>query len=207
MCSNSPRDILDFNKFQFITDGDGLFSSRNRTLMIEALNDFMNKATPEQQGLPLQGPKKREITPPKESMKFPKDDEILNKYILANLKQLGDPLLPTQQDIEALANGPLSTKPLAVFGTLPAISTQARSEFVEYCPEMKTLFPSLIANDCFGASPEPVGCMEYLCKEGGLASACRETNKSVEFIAQTKRGFKTRLSLSLVPSQNQDFSS
>jgi len=177
LCGNSPYSIESLNKFQFIADDDNLFSSRNRTLMLEALRDNKKKKA--------------------------RDDEIISTYISSNKERLGSPLVPTPLDRDMLANGPVSSRPLGVFGTLPALSTAQRTEWVEYCPEMKILFPSLIANPCFGSSPEPILCMQYLCQEGGLSNQCMDTSKSVEFIAETKKGRQTRLVLTLKPSTNQ----
>jgi len=184
LCGNSPYGIDSFNKFQFISDSENLFSSRNRTLMLEAIDDH-NKTSLE---------KRKNL----------KDDEMIAKFISTNMEKLGSPLLPTPLDVAILSNGQSAgDRPLGVVGTLSALSTSQKMEYMDYCPEIKVFFPSLLADACFGASPEPILCMQYLCQEGGLTHQCRGTNKTVNFIAETKKGLKTRLALSLQPAADQ----
>jgi hypothetical protein len=58
--------------------------------------------------------------------------------------------------------------PLGAFGVLAGLNDSARQRYLDYCPEMKMMFPSLHNPACFGAEPDPIGCFRYLCEHGGL---------------------------------------
>lgn len=51
--------------------------------------------------------------------------------------------------------------PLGASGTLPYLNDTVRSQFIDTCPEMKMMYPSLHSPACFGAEPDPLKCFRY----------------------------------------------
>ena len=47
--------------------------------------------------------------------------------------------------------------------TLPGVTFEARESFLSYCPELKTIFPSLHDPECFGAKPNGPKCALSIC--------------------------------------------
>ena len=43
-------------------------------------------------------------------------------------------------------------------GTLIGLNDSYRQTFINYCPELKMIFPSLHSPHCFGADPSPLDC-------------------------------------------------
>lgn len=43
-----------------------------------------------------------------------------------------------------------------------------RTQYIEYCPEIKMMFPTLHSDKCFGAEPRALDCFRFLCEYGGL---------------------------------------
>ena len=41
-----------------------------------------------------------------------------------------------------------------------------RAKYIDYCPEIKMIYPVLSSADCFGAQPKPLECFKYLCENG-----------------------------------------
>jgi hypothetical protein len=62
--------------------------------------------------------------------------------------------------------------PLGATGVLAGLNDSSRQKYLDYCPELKMLFPSLHSPHCFGAEPDPLECLKFLCGGGGLK--CRE---------------------------------
>jgi hypothetical protein len=63
--------------------------------------------------------------------------------------------------------------PLGAMGVLGELNDTMRQHYVDYCPELKMMFPSLHSPSCFGAEPDYLGCFRYLCEYGGLK--CRKS--------------------------------
>mmetsp|Transcript_1229 Transcript_1229/g.2012 ORF Transcript_1229/g.2012 Transcript_1229/m.2012 type:complete len:363 (-) Transcript_1229:112-1200(-) len=72
----------------------------------------------------------------------------------------------THQFAASSAGG--SLYPMGISGTLGGLNDSMRAHYIDYCPEIKMLFPVLHSGSCFGASPNPRLCFEYLCEHGGL---------------------------------------
>ena len=53
---------------------------------------------------------------------------------------------------------PGSPLTLGASGTLPNLNDTARQQFLDFCPELKMLYPSMHSPHCFGAEPNPLGC-------------------------------------------------
>ena len=56
-------------------------------------------------------------------------------------------------------------------GTMGGLNHTARQQFLDYCPELKMLFPVLHYPDCFGSEPNPLMCIKALCENGGIRCA------------------------------------
>ena len=52
---------------------------------------------------------------------------------------------------------------LVASGTIPAAPFQERDKFINYCVEIKTLYPSMHEPNCFGASPNAEKCAKSIC--------------------------------------------
>ncbi len=83
--------------------------------------------------------------------------------------------------------------PLAVSGTLSGLSDQARQEYLDYCPEMKMMFPSLHNDACFGAEPNALACFKYLC----ITSRLRCGEKVNEISFRDTKNRKVRIHIAL----------
>jgi hypothetical protein len=70
--------------------------------------------------------------------------------------------------------------PLAVSGTLAGLDDDARQQFLDYCPEMKMMFPSVHNAACFGAEPNALECFKYMCITSRLR--CGEKFKDISFL-------------------------
>lgn len=79
--------------------------------------------------------------------------------------------------------------PLAYQGTLAGMSDEQRISAIEYCPEIKTVFPSLHSPACFGANPQPLQCFKFLCERGGL-KCDEETSGQLKYKVGKKRSTK-----------------
>ena len=165
VCSNSKLSLLDgsamelFQQFDYIgtpwrhhygQGGDGSFSYRNRTAMLNAIryepfdgtsgDDFyfikVLKAMNNQDG----------------------KDNYNYTYRIATKEQTR---LFAGMDVDAFSeeNGP----PMVIAGTLPNIDHDVRNLVLEMCPEIKRIFPSLHNPNCFGAHPNGTGCAEHIC--------------------------------------------
>ena len=69
-------------------------------------------------------------------------------------------------------------------GTLSSLNDSYRQQLIDYCPEMKMMFPSLHNPSCFGAEPNALDCFKYLCEYGGLK--CRNS-QSINWISNKKK--------------------
>ena len=79
--------------------------------------------------------------------------------------------LASRADTQAFAMNDLNDakkRPIGAIGTLAGLSTEARNEALEYCPELKLFYPSLAGPPCFGAAPNAAACFKFLCDSGGL---------------------------------------
>ena len=61
-----------------------------------------------------------------------------------------------------------------------------RTSYIEYCPEIKMLFPMLHSDKCFGAEPKPLSCFKFLCKYGGL-KCDRQTEDEIQWVHKGKK--------------------
>lgn len=52
---------------------------------------------------------------------------------------------------------------LVATGTLPDVEYSIRDTFLQFCPEMKFMYPSLHDPNCFGASPNGEECAKSIC--------------------------------------------
>ena len=76
--------------------------------------------------------------------------------------------------------------PFASVGTLQSFNDETRQQFLDYCPEMKMVFPSLHNPSCFGHSTAADFCFKSLCLNGGVD--CSSKNFSIQF--DSANGYK-----------------
>jgi hypothetical protein len=78
-----------------------------------------------------------------------------------------------------MTNAVAMGSPFAGVGVLSSFSDEDRRKYLDYCPEMKMVFPSLHNPSCFGAETVPGLCFKSLCLSGGLD--CHKGNVSIQF--------------------------
>ena len=93
----------------------------------------------------------------------------------------------------AAANRIAEDSSFAVSGILPGLSNAERQRFLDYCPEMKMMFPSLHDSACFGAEPNALECFKYLCITSRLR--CGEKFNEISFKDTKKRTVSIHISL------------
>ena len=93
----------------------------------------------------------------------------------------------------AAAGRTASQHPIAVSGTLPGLDDQQRQDFLEYCPEMKMMFPTLHNAACFGAEPNALECFKYLCITSRLR--CGEKFTFISFLNTKKQKVNIQITL------------
>ena len=64
-----------------------------------------------------------------------------------------------------------------------------RTQYIEYCPEIKMLFPTLHSGKCFGAEPKSLECFKFLCEYGGM-KCDRKDFQETEWTQITKKKAK-----------------
>lgn len=205
LCANSPLELSEFvGKYTYIgtpwsalngIGGSGALSLRNRTYIHSVLKDWENS------GKNLKGVKedillvrslidKNINLPPKEVTERFGAMEKLPSQHLANSKGLLGQTLNTQL-----------AAPLGVTGTLGRYDDQSRQHFLDYCPEMKMFFPSLHNPNCFGADPNPIECLKYLCVRGGIK--CNKINDQVSASYKDKEQRVVTIEIKVsAPTQN-----
>lgn len=83
--------------------------------------------------------------------------------------------------------------PFSGTGTLSSFTDEVRQKYLDYCPEMKMMFPSLHNPNCFGADNSPAKCFKSLCLSSGLH--CHEQNSSIIFRSKGNKIVKITLSI------------
>jgi len=78
-----------------------------------------------------------------------------------------------------MTNAVAMGSPFAAVGTLSDFSDDDRRKYLDYCPELKMVFPSLHNPSCFGSETFPELCFKSLCLTGGLD--CHQSNVSIKF--------------------------
>mmetsp|Transcript_8144 Transcript_8144/g.13826 ORF Transcript_8144/g.13826 Transcript_8144/m.13826 type:complete len:387 (-) Transcript_8144:206-1366(-) len=155
LCANSPFRIQDFLQFDYIgapgwgnfkgQAGGGGISLRNSTLMKHLILQELS-SLPEQERVNAHE-------------KWGRDDEFFVSRMIKQNKlsvQNGMPVpyvfadKKVQQQFSS-SRSVANFEAFAVSGTLPGISWDDRNEVINYCPELKTIFPSLHEPGCFGA--------------------------------------------------------
>lgn len=82
-------------------------------------------------------------------------------------------------------DGTGSLTPFSISGVMSELNDTLRTMYIEYCPEIKMLFPTLHNGKCFGAEPRPLECFRYLCERGGLKCG-RMSEKDIEWKQKLK---------------------
>ena len=177
LCANSPRNLTDFDAWDYVggpwsefegRGGDGGLSLRNRTAVLQALNELSLGS----------------------SMAGKKEDSMLVRHWIAS--PASSIRLASAADTAAFGLGWPGTS-LGATGTYAGMKDQERQKMIDYCPELKLFFPSLHAGACFGATPDPITCFEYLCVNAGLHCNSDMTKTWTDL----KKNVKTTLTLKI----------
>lgn len=176
LCANSRYSVEDFQEFDYVgAPGWGMFkgqaggggiSLRNSTIMLSLIKQ-------ELESLPEQDRSKAHE-------RWGRDDEFFvsrmikhNKNALSksHIYNLADP--DTQMKFSS-SRGIASFDAFSVSGTLPHVSWEDRNEVINYCPELKTIFPSLHEPSCFGAdiSKTREKCAATICALNPAKKSC-----------------------------------
>eukprot|EP01035_Chromulina_nebulosa_P023279 gene23279-30171_t len=171
LCANSPLNISYFMSkgLQYVgspwhnlkgVGGAGDLSLRNRTLVLQTIRN-LQKSGRQSIGNAV------------------KEDAVIVRSLLESKVRVA-----TQQDTHnfAMFDATAFGRPLGGVGTLGGLDDITRQKYVDYCPELKMMFPSLHGPACFGSDPDAIGCFRYLCNAGGLK--CNKKNSSVSWIDQ-----------------------
>jgi hypothetical protein len=152
LCANTNSHILDFTDYDFVgipskqrggSGGDGsTHSMRRKSQMLEILRD--HPPTPKEQA----------------------DDAdwvYFTRYMLRNETRY--PLAPLEVQEQFGGGGAALSghPPFLVSGTLAHLNWTAREAFLQTCPELKLIFPSLHEPACFGAHPNGTKCKATIC--------------------------------------------
>jgi len=170
LCANSPLNVSYFlsRGLQLVGSpwrelqgrgGAGGLSLRNRTAILRALHSLQAN------GQQLTGRGARE-------------DVVLVRALLQR-----DPSLVAASELTeqlAMTEARAWRGAFGAVGTLAELDDTQRQARIDYCPELKMMFPSLHSPSCFGADPDVMGCLRYLCNAGGLR--CGKTNATVSWM-------------------------
>ena len=191
MCGNSPQSLADFAGFDYIggpslaykgLGGDAGFTYRSKRFM-QATAQGLRRET---------GYSRRDTGREDSEIASFWSDALKANGTTAPFRLAGraDSARMALNDINALAAEP-EHWPVAAIGTLAGLDDAQRSAALDYCPELKVFFPSLVHPACFGASPQPALCFKYLCESGGL-----KCDQAVSVSAKTgKRGAISTISI------------
>ena len=164
VCGNSPLSPAEFGEFDYIggpstvhggLGGDAGISLRSRRFMISTAEGIARDT----------GFTRRDTGKEDTEISSFWNDQI-NNGSAAPFK------IAKHEDTKRFAmndlNGAEPNRPFGAIGTLAGLTDSQRTAAVDFCPELKLFYPSLIHPSCFGASPDPLMCFKYLCEGGGL---------------------------------------
>ena len=164
MCGNSPYSLADFYQYDYVgspwgsvkkgAGGDGLISLRNRRVMLQAIQYKLDQ-TP--------AGERRED----QYKKWGGEDTFFVNAML-EMKQLPQYKHFNIAPLEACmkwgaVNNYANHTVLTASGTLAGVRMQERAEFLDYCMELKIIFPLLHDPACFGADPNATLCALSIC--------------------------------------------
>lgn len=154
LCANSPWSVSHFDRFDYIGSpwgavdgrgGEGGVSLRNRQKMLQALQSVSVE----------------------DALRIGNGNED-QFFVKSLIKNGGSVPSAAETAVFGMSGGTAIGEPFAAMGTLADLDDTQRQFYLDYCPELKMFFPSLHNSACFGASPDPTSCFEFLCQQGGL---------------------------------------
>lgn len=168
ICSNSPLNISYFDQWDYIgapwtlfngVGGEGGISIRNRHTMLKVLENERNKLPEEKRASAFKN--------------LGQEDQFFVSRIIA-MNKGGDTIAIAPRIVTQQFGGSghfYNDHVWAIADTLAGLPFDDRDKFMNLCPEMKILFPSLHDPNCFGASPNGEKCAVNICalhpKPGG----------------------------------------
>lgn len=162
ICSNSIYSIQDFIQYDYLgspwhskkgVGGDGGISIRNRNHMLRALEYKLSHVEDEKD-------KKQAFE------SWGQEDHFYVDTLLEMKKKnlINSNIAPKDATYQFSAIGSYANESvLVVSGTLPDVPFITRDKFLQYCPELKMVYPSLHDPNCFGASPNGEECAKSIC--------------------------------------------
>lgn len=168
ICTNSPQQLTDYaSKFDYIgtpwrsakegVGGDGGISIRNRIVMLEVIQYKLNQVA--------SGPA-RDTAYQSWGM-----EDIFFVHTMLEMNKAravtGHVLYRIASREETLrfgaSEGYAHDEALVVSGTLAPLDWKARDTFINYCIELKMIYPVLHEPACFGAAPNAAQCASSIC--------------------------------------------
>lgn len=181
LCSNSPYTIDNFINYDYIgtqwnlfngKGGSGELSLRDRKAVLKYIEENGNE----------------------DYYKLHPESE--DQLLVQGLQNVAPKEISLQFAISSTRG---SLEPFGISGVLPGMNTTLRSYYIEYCPELKMLFPVLHSPECFGQAPKPLYCFKFLCQNG---LHCRESDQ-INFQQQYRNGDVHNISLQLDSIKNK----
>jgi hypothetical protein len=162
VCSNSFYSINDFIQYDYLgapwhtkkgVGGDGGISIRNRDHMLRALeykSSLVEDGADKSKAFENWGQE---------------DHFYVDTLLEMNRKNLiKSNIAPRDATYQFAAIGNYANETVLVAsGTLPDVPFMTRDKFLQYCPELKMVYPSLHDPNCFGASPNGEECAKSIC--------------------------------------------
>lgn len=167
LCSNSLLTVRNFTSFDYVGSpwsafrgrgGSGEISMRTRSVMLDAIHTQLGKANITEGFTDAWG----------------LEDQFFVRSII-DFIDAGRPLkLASREDSKmfAASNGHHTLEVFSASGTLSGLSDKERSEFFDYCPEIKVIFPSLHNPGCFGANLQRDQCARSICALNPQKKSC-----------------------------------
>lgn len=165
ICGNSPKTLEDFLHFDYIgapwrvakgSGGDGGISVRTRQAMLDVIDYELSKSGNEED---------RAVAYKNWGQE---DVFFVTRLLELNKKKRGSHApyrIATLNETMSFAaiDKYASLDVFAASGILGGISNTDREKFLQFCPELKMLYPSLHDPNCFGASPDGEKCAKSIC--------------------------------------------
>lgn len=183
ICGNSPHTIENFLHFDYIgapwgvakgNGGDGGISVRTRQAMLDVIDYELAKSTDKEARevayknwgqedvffvtrLIELNKKQNKNNKNKSKNREENDNVSSNRSPLYRIATLNETMTFAAIDKHA------TLEVFAASGILGGIQNTDRDKFLQFCPELKMLYPSLHDPNCFGASPDGEQCAKSIC--------------------------------------------
>lgn len=162
ICSNSPNPITSFTQYDYIgvpwrskqgVGGGGGITIRNRNHMLAALEYARSKLSSQEDKENLYKTAGAD------------DNFFVSTLLEMNARNLiQSNIAPKDMTYLFCATGGYANVTVfAASGTLSDLTFLDRDKFLQYCPELKMVYPNLHDPHCFGAAPNGEECAKAIC--------------------------------------------